>query len=133
MASAKKTIELSIDAKELTKLLTIGGPKAALALNQGIYREAAHAFAISQEEVPVDTGNLRASGKLGLPFLEDGQTVVEISYGGAAADYAIYVHEDLGMRHQVGKNAKFLEGPVKRQTKGMSSRLTLSVRRALGI
>ena len=133
MVSAKKTVEVQFDARKLTELLTKGGPKAAKALEQSLYREAAAVFTQSQVEVPVDTGNLRNSGKLGLPFSESGQVVVEISYGGAAADYGIYVHEDLEARHNPGTNAKFLEGPLKRQTKGMATRLTASVARALGI
>jgi hypothetical protein len=133
VASAKKTMELEIDFSKLQRLLTIGGPRAAKAVGQALYKEAAQVFENSQLEVPVDTGNLRNSGQLGLPFTENGQMVVEISYGGAAADYAIYVHEDLEARHQPGKKAKFLEGPLKRQTKGMSTRLTRSVEKGLGL
>ncbi len=132
MASAKRTMEVEIDFRKLTQLLIQGGPRAAKALEQSLYKEAAAVFAQSQMEVPVDTGNLRNSGQLGLPFTENGQVVVEISYGGAAADYGIYVHEDLEARHNPGTNAKFLEGPLKRQIKGMATRLSASVARGLG-
>lgn len=133
MASAKRTMQVDIDFTKLNELLIKGGPRAATALGQGLYKEAAQVFEQSQQEVPVDTGNLRNSGILGLPFTENGQMVVEISYGGAAADYAIFVHEDLEARHQPGKKAKFLEGPLKRQTKGMSTRLTSAVVKGLGL
>lgn len=129
---AKKTMDVEIDFSDLLKLLAVGGPKAAKAVGQALYKEAAQAFAESQREVPVDTGNLRNSGKLSLPFIEGGNMVVEISYGGAAADYAIFVHENLEAWHASGTKAKFLEDPVKRQTKGMSGRLSRAVRKGLG-
>lgn len=132
VASAKKTFDVEIDFRELLQLLAVGGPQAAKAVGQALYKEAAQAFEASQREVPVDTGNLRNSGQLGLPFTENGQLVVEISYGGAAADYAIYVHENLENWHASGTKAKFLEDPVRRQTKGMSGRLSRAVKKGLG-
>lgn len=125
--------EISIDTKKLMELLTIGGPRAVNTLGQAIYREAAIIFEESQNEVPVDTGILRSSGKLGLPTLEGGDVVVEISYGGAAGEYALDVHEDLEARHQPGKKAKYLEDPARRRIKGMDNRLLSAVRKAMGI
>lgn len=62
----------------------------------------------AQELTPVDTGALRASGDV-IQYLQTPHSVVgEISFGGPAADYAIYVHERLDVRHEVGQ-AKFLE------------------------
>lgn len=115
------------------KLLALGGPAAVNTLGQALYKEAAVIFEESQDEVPVDTGILRSSGQLGLPKIEGGELVVDITYGGAAADYAIYVHEDLEMRHQPGKKAKFLEDPARRRIRGMDERLLGMVRRAMGI
>lgn len=59
---------------------------------------------------PVDTGTLRASGMTTL--VDKGSTPkVELSFGGAAGAYAIYVHERLDVYHPVGE-AKFLENAV---------------------
>ena len=115
------------------ELLAIGGPKTIATLGQALYREGAIIFEESQDEVPLDTGNLRASGKLGLPKVEGKDVVVEISYGGAAADYAVIVHEDLEMNFRNGKKAKYLEDPLKRRIKGMDGRLLLAVRKAMGL
>jgi hypothetical protein len=123
----------SIDMRQLNQLLAFGGVRAAKALGQSLYREGAQAFAASQREVPVDTGILKNSGILSRPFLDGTDLVVEISYGGAAADYALTVHEDLNARHNEGQKAKYLEDPVKRQVNGMGDRLLADVRRGLGI
>ncbi len=128
---AKNSVE--IDAKELTKILVRGGANAGRALSQALYREAALIFEESQDEVPLDTGNLRASGKLGLPQIQGSELVVEISYGGAAADYALVVHEDLERNYRNGKKSKYLEDPAKRRIIGLSGRLLRSVRKSMGI
>lgn len=125
--------EVSIDTKKLMQVLTVGGPTTLLTLGQALYREGAAIFEESQDEVPLDTGNLRASGKLGFPKIEGKDVVVEISYGGAAADYALVVHEDLEMNFRNGKKAKYLEDPARRRIKGMDGRLLASVRKAMGI
>ena len=123
----------SIDMTQLKSLLTYGGVRAAKALGQGLYREGALAFAASQREVPVDTGILKNSGVLSRPYMDGGYLVVDISYGGAASDYALIVHEDMESRHNEGTKAKYLEDPVKRQLVGMGDRLLLQVRKGLGL
>ncbi len=127
----KQTIE--VDSKELTKILVRGGALAGMALSAALYKEAATIFEESQDEVPLDTGNLRASGKLGLPQVQGNELVVEITYGGAAADYALIVHEDMERNYRNGKKSKYLEDPAKRRLEGMSGRLLKSVKKAMGI
>ncbi len=127
----KQTIE--VDSKELAKILVRGGALAGMALSAALYKEAATIFEESQDEVPLDTGNLRASGKLGLPQVQGNELVVEISYGGAAADYALVVHEDMERNYRNGKKSKYLEDPAKRRLEGMSGRLLKSVKKAMGI
>ncbi len=64
---------------------------------------------ISQEVVPIDTTNLKIGAdvrKTGTGF----DTLVRVLY---VAAYAIFVHENLDVRHAPGKQAKFLEGPVR--------------------
>ena len=126
-------ISFEVDTKQLTSLLTYGGARAAKALGQALYREAALAFAASQREVPVDTTLLKTSGKLSHPYMLGNDLVVDITYGGAAAEYALIVHEDLSARHNEGTKAKYLEDPVKQQLNGMGDRLLLQVRKGLGI
>ena len=127
----KQTIE--VDSKELAKILISGGALAGVALSAALYKEAATIFEESQDQVPLDTGNLRASGKLGLPQVQGNELVVEITYGGAAADYALAVHEDMERTYRNGKKSKYLEDPAKRRLEGMSGRLLKSVKKAMGI
>lgn len=109
---------------KLQRLLIQGGREAAKTAGRAIHDEALEAFAESQRQVPRDTGTLAGSGNVTSPFLEGNAVVVEIGYGGAAAPYALIVHEDLEARHDAGKKAKYLEDPVTAQTNGMGARIT---------
>lgn len=64
-------------------------------------------------QTPVDFGFLRASGRTHLVTKGKNTTGVAMVFGGAAAPYAVYVHENTKARHTVG-NAKFLERPWKK-------------------
>jgi hypothetical protein len=90
-------------------------------LAQAMYAEATVILNESKRIVPVDTGNLRASGRVERPEVGNGKASVEISYGGAAAPYALIVHEvppnsggrwGTGMTHKAGQTFKYLEIPV---------------------
>lgn len=90
-------------------------------LGQAMYAEATTILNESKRIVPVATGNLRASGRVEAPQTGNGRAVVEITYGGAAAPYALIVHEvppnsggrwGTGMTHAAGKTYKYLEIPV---------------------
>lgn len=61
--------------------------------------------------VPVDFGTLKRSGTVGTPVIEGNKVTTEISFGGPAAPYAVFVHEDLDAEHKVGQ-AKYLEIPM---------------------
>lgn len=79
---------------------------------QGIYKRGLSIFEKSQRIVPVEFGTLRSSGHVTQPRREGGGWVVEIGYGGAAAGYAIYVHEITTNYHRPPTQAKFLEQPA---------------------
>ena len=83
----------------------------------------------SKDIVPVRFGVLRSSGKVDLPQKIAGIIKVILSYGGAAAGYAIYVHENLTARHKPPTRAKYLEEPFKRAQAGLLGRLAQRIRR----
>lgn len=83
----------------------------------------------SKQIVPVDTGTLRNSGFVELPTESDGLIKVEMGYGGAAAPYAVFVHEDMQAFHRVGQ-AKYLEDPVNQAKKGIADRIAADLRKA---
>jgi hypothetical protein len=53
---------------------------------------------------------------------------VEITYGGSATEYSIYVHENLESYHPHGK-AKYLEDPLTRQVTGIAGRIADKIER----
>lgn len=57
--------------------------------------------------VPRDQGILASTGRVTGP---DASGVVEITYGGAAASYALRQHEDLRYRHKVGEARYLIRG-----------------------
>ena len=91
---------------------------------------ANEAFNVSQREVPVKTGTLRASGAVGQPTVTGMDAEVAIGYGGAAKAYALKQHEDLNLNHPNGK-AKYLEDPVRAQTDGMAERIAKRLKEVL--
>jgi hypothetical protein len=82
------------------------------ALDQAMYNAGTTVLNESKKIVPVDTGALKNSGRVEPVKRTKDSIEVEITYGGAAAGYALYVHEDPAARHKPGQTFKFLEIPV---------------------
>ena len=78
--------------------------------------EAARALNVVAEETmteakirtPVETGNLRRSGKVH-QYAKPYDLSADLSFG---TEYAVYVHERVNVRHKTGE-AKFLENAIK--------------------
>ncbi len=116
-------IEASITGlSKIQALLRKHREKAVQALKREMYQEAQGIMTQSKELVPVDTGNLRDSGTVQLPREEGGAIVQELGFGGPAAPYAIFVHENTVVFHKVGM-AKFLEIPFRQAQRGMAARI----------
>lgn len=108
---------------ELTKALAACGRNAVKAAEKALYQEGEEIMADSKAHyVPVDTGSLRASGHVERPTTRGTMVQVELAYGGPAADYALFVHERLGVHHPVG-GPKYLERPMLAAEKTFSQRL----------
>ncbi len=111
-----------IGAKKLTQKLAQIVQQVPLALGRAMLQEAEIELNESKKRVPVDTGTLRASGHVRGPEYQGSRVFVDITYGGAADDYALEVHEDLEMFHSVGQ-AKYLESVIVESAPHMASRL----------
>lgn len=78
--------------------------------------------------VPVDTGDLKGSGRV------SGQGLTaEISYDGIASDgfdYGSKQHEDLTLHHPNGGEAKFLERPMHSEAAAVAAEVAAVLRRA---
>ena len=81
-------------------------------VGRALFQEGEAIMLISKRDfVPVDTGNLRATGAVEPPEFEDDVIRVRLVYGGPAALYAWTQHERLDYFHEVGQ-AKYLERPL---------------------
>jgi hypothetical protein len=85
--------------------------------HKNVYRQAQKTMTKAVKYTPLLTGALRRSGKV-----EINGDQVEISFGGAEAPYAVYVHEILHYVHPVGQ-AKFLERAVQEDAKKFADAL----------
>ena len=70
--------------------------------------------------VPRDTGVLAGTGRVEGPVMVGKMPTVELSFGGAAADYALIQHEVLTYRHKVGE-ARYLVRGIERWTPDSSA------------
>lgn len=93
---------------ELKRALDQAGDLADKALESAMFLEQEAVIAAAKERTPVDTGVLRASGTVLPPKVRGSRVEVEAGFGGAAQDYAVAVHERMGVNHPVGQS-KFLE------------------------
>lgn len=97
------------------------------ALGRALYQEGEGLMAEAKPITPIDTGVLRSSGFVKPPAVTDNDIVVEVGFGGAAASYALIVHERLDAYHNPPTQAKYLEEPFNRRTKGYNERIARAV------
>lgn len=123
---------MTVKVKGLDRLqaaFTAAGKDAPRFAAAALYEEASEAFLLSQTVVPVQYGHLLSSGRV-LPVVVAGsKAFCMIVYGGAAAPYAVYVHEipPGRARHDAPTRWKYLEFPVKLYAQGMGDRMATRV------
>ena len=117
-------------ANKISALLKAHKDKAVQALKKELYLEAEGIMTQSKELVPVDTGTLKGSGTVKLPREENGVVVQELGFGGPAANYAVFVHENTVVFHKVGM-AKFLEIPFRQAERGIVDRIAAGMQKTL--
>lgn len=88
----------------------------------GVADMAKQIYERSQVYVPVDTGELKASGEwgpeesgLGAKFTKTNGVTYQVSY---AAPYAVFVHENMSNYHAPPTGAKYLERAVQEVVNG---------------
>jgi hypothetical protein len=95
------------------------------AFQRGVRQAGYYVFQLTQAAVPVETGELKASGWM--RFAGRGTTFTfTIGY---SAEYAIYVHEDLTAYHPQGQ-AKYVEAPMRQARGTVNTMIVASVRAA---
>lgn len=115
--------------RELQRAFILAGEDAPKFAARALREEADEAFLISQAVTPVRTGALLTSGEVHGPFVRGTRAYADITYGGPAAPYAIYVHELPPSRatHDYPTRWKYLENPVRLYAQGMGERMTTRV------
>ena len=122
-----KGITFKLDDDGLSKKL---GALKGIATKEG--RAARHAegeliMTDAKRRTPGDTGTQRRSGSV-----QSDDKVTSLSFGGAASQYAVFVHEILTNHHPVGE-AKFLENAMRHwEASGGIQRLGARIGKALG-
>src|ERR1041385_3549764 len=102
-----------------------------------LHQEADAILAASQPLVPVETGELRASGHTDPVTLTATTAQCGVRYGGPGTgqrrpeQYAIRIEFDVTLRHPHGGQAFFLTQPTFAAVQGMGERLAEAIRLAL--
>ncbi|MEV4457013.1 minor capsid protein [Microbispora sp. NPDC049633] len=112
--------------------------KATLRLNVGVIKKAQRAAAVrglrkaaehllqaSRELVPIEEGTLERSG---VASVDEDELRAAVSYDTV---YAVRQHEDLTLKHDEGRQAKYLEEPMQSERGTMLDIVAAEVRRSL--
>lgn len=97
---------------------------AAAAL-KGLRLGGEHVLKLSRDIVPLEEGTLERSGMVS----DDGKGVVAVSYD---VPYAVRQHEDLDLRHDPGRSAKYLEKAVAEGQGDIAQLVAAQVRQITG-
>ena len=124
---ARISVKLTGDRRLRANLRRLG-KRAPRVLGKALFAEGEAIMATSKRLVPVDTGALRSSGNVQLPRREAQGVAVTLSYGGAAAPYAVFVHE-IQATHRPPTQWKYLSTPFNAARQGMAQRLAARVKR----
>ena len=84
-----------------------------------------HVLQVSREEVPHEEGTLERSGT---PSVDPVALIGAVSYDTV---YAIKQHEDLTLKHDDGRKAKYLEDPWDAEAGTVQEIIAAEIRRAL--
>lgn len=125
-------------AKEMTSFIRKVAAKFPDKVEAALYQEAQVDMTESKRRCPVaipawyiaegygkyrgNPGTLRGSGRVSEPVRTWRKISVTLSYGGAAIQYAVFVHEILTNRHPVGQ-AKYLESVINESRATMAGRV----------
>lgn len=91
--------------------------------SKGLRKAMEHLLGESRRVVPIEEGTLERSGAVAMDGLEGA-----VSYDGP---YAVRQHEELDWRHDPGRQAKYLEGPLVTESPTMHALIAAEVRREL--
>lgn len=106
------------DVQRVVRNLRAAGKRGLKAAGAGLYAVGLNIMAEAVIKAPLDVGTLRGSGYVTLPEIQGRNVVAEMGFGGPAADYAVYQHENTALNHPDDGEAKYLEKAIDRQMSG---------------
>ena len=128
--AAKQVIQIR-GAKEMAARLKKLGKKWPAVVEKALHQEASGIKDKIHDRTPVDKGPLR--GSLDLQTERKPREIkATIQAGGPSAPYALRVHEDPSMRHDVGE-AFFMKNELDAQRPQLSSKLAKRIRANHGL
>ncbi|MFI5808882.1 hypothetical protein [Streptomyces sp. NPDC051561] len=92
---------------------------------RGLRLAAEHVLERSRRRVPIEEGTLERSG---VASVDEEALTAGVSYD---SKYAVRQHEELSYRHDAGRTAKYLEGPVTEEAGAVADIIAAQVRRSL--
>jgi hypothetical protein len=92
---------------------------------RGVRLGAEHLLQVSRTRVPIEEGTLERSG---VASVDESSVTAAVSYD---SPYAVRQHEDLTLRHDSGRTAKYLERPLQEENGTITEIIAAQVRRAL--
>lgn len=104
--------------------------KLRAAAADGLHDAAKRVLAAANRHVPTEHGDLEKSG---IASVDDDALRAAVSYGrGLSAAYAVREHEDMTLRHDDGRTAKWLEVAMNSEGKAMLEQLAATIRAQMG-
>lgn len=92
---------------------------------RGVRLGAEHLLQVSRTRVPIEEGTLERSG---VASVDESSVTAAVSYD---TPYAVRQHEDLSLRHDQGREAKWLERSLNREADTVNEIIAAQVRRSL--
>ncbi|WP_405204416.1 minor capsid protein [[Kitasatospora] papulosa] len=92
---------------------------------RGLRLAAEHLLAESRKRVPIEEATLERSG---VATVDESSLDAAIAYD---TPYAVRQHEELNYRHDAGRTAKYLEGPLTEQAPAVAAIIAAQLRRSL--
>lgn len=118
----------------MTTTLKVSSGDIVRAVGQSLSESAQLVMRESQRQVPVRDGYLIGSGTVNEPKFSNGFVKVTMGYGGAAAKYALYVHNSPYEKNwtKPGTKSHFLSDPLAAATVEIQGRLAKRIGGILG-
>jgi hypothetical protein len=92
---------------------------------RGLRVAAEHVLGVSRGRVPIEEATLERSG---VATVDESSLTAAMSYD---TPYAVRQHEELEYRHDPGRSAKYLEGPLTEEAGTVAAIIAAELRRSL--